>query len=173
MKRKLLSAILSLLLVFSMAMSVSASAVGIEDNSTTISPYAHDVEAKRELVNAKTLVKHPIGYAKGQPANGTVFSSPGGFYWSDGGFGNSVTLNLSLGWGPVSANVSVGSTGGTTGKFISSPYVNKPCKLFIYKDLSCKRYANYERLIGTTTWKFVGYDNVVTPTREYLEVKLV
>ena len=73
MKRKLLSVILSFLFVFSMAISVSASADGIEDGSTTISPRAHDVEAKRELVNTQTLVKHPIGYAKGQPSNGTVF----------------------------------------------------------------------------------------------------
>lgn len=93
MKRKLLSVILSFLFVFSMAISVSASADGIEDGSTTISPRAHDVEAKRELVNTQTLVKHPIGYAKGQPSNGTVFPSyGGGFYWVDGGFGNSVTL---------------------------------------------------------------------------------
>lgn len=77
MKRKLLSVILSFLFVFSMAISVSASADGIEDGSTTISPRAHDVEAKRELVNTQTLVKHPIGYAKGQPSNGTVFPSYG------------------------------------------------------------------------------------------------
>lgn len=38
MKRKLLSVILSFLFVFSMAISVSASADGIEDGSTTISP---------------------------------------------------------------------------------------------------------------------------------------
>lgn len=56
MKRKLLSVILSFLFVFSMAISVSASADGIEDGSTTISPRAHDVEAKRELVNTQTLV---------------------------------------------------------------------------------------------------------------------
>lgn len=88
MKRKLLSVILSFLFVFSMAISVSASADGIEDGSTTISPRAHDVEAKRELVNTQTLVKHPIGYAKGQPSNGTVFPSyGGGFYWVDGGVG--------------------------------------------------------------------------------------
>lgn len=105
MKRKLLSVILSFLFVFSMAISVSASADGIEDGSTTISPRAHDVEAKRELVNTQTLVKHPIGYAKGQPSNGTVFPSyGGGFYWVDGGFGNSVTLNLNLGWGPISTS---------------------------------------------------------------------
>lgn len=60
MKRKLLSVILSFLFVFSMAISVSASADGIEDGSTTISPRAHDVEAKRELVNTQTLVKHPL-----------------------------------------------------------------------------------------------------------------
>lgn len=150
MKRKLLSVILSFLFVFSMAISVSASADGIEDGSTTISPRAHDVEAKRELVNTQTLVKHPIGYAKGQPSNGTVFPSyGGGFYWVDGGFGNSVTLNLNLGWGPISTSVSVGSTGGTAGYFVSAP-VNKPCKLFVYRDLTCKRYANYERLIGTS-----------------------
>lgn len=172
MKRKHLSVMLSFLLVFSMAMSVSASAVGIEHDPTTISPNAHDVEAKRELVNTQTLVKQPIGYAKGQPANGTVFYSPGGFYWSDGGLGTNVNLNLTVGWGVVSANVSVGSTDGTSGTYISAP-LNKPCKLFIYKDLTCKRYANYERLIGTTTWRFTGYDNVVTPTRSYLEVRNV
>ena len=172
MKRKFLYATLSLLLVFSMAMSVSASAVGNGSDPTTVSPAAHDVEGKRELVNTQTLVKYPIGYAKGQPSNGTVFYSSGGFFWSDGGFGNSVSLSLSLGWGPVSASVSVGSTGGVTGYFIDAP-VNKPCKLFIYKDLTCKRYANYERVIGTTTWRFTGYDTVVTPTRTHYEVKLV
>lgn len=60
MKRKLLSVILSFLFVFSMAISVSASADGIEDGSTTISPRAHDVEAKRELVNTQTLVNTPL-----------------------------------------------------------------------------------------------------------------
>ena len=173
MKRKLLSVILSFLFDFSMARSVSATADGIEDGSTTISPRAHDVEAKRELVNTQTLVKHPIGYAKGQPSNGTVFPSyGGGFYWVDGGFGNSVTLNLNLGWGPISTSVSVGSTGGTAGYFVSAP-VNKPCKLFVYRDLTCKRYANYERLIGTSKWWFKGYNTVVTPTRNYFEVRLV
>ena len=173
MKRKLLSVILSFLFVFSMAISVSASADGIEDGSTTISPRAHDVEANRELVNTQTLVKHPIGYAKGQPSNGTVFPSyGGGFYWVDGGFGNSVTLNLNLGWGPISTSVSVGSTGGTAGYFVGAP-VNKPCKLFVYRDLTCKRYANYERLIGTSKWWFKGYNTVVTPTRNYFEVRLV
>lgn len=172
MKRKFMLMMLALLLTFSMVMSVSASAVETEYNPTTTSPRAHDVEGKRELVGTETYIKKPIGYAKGQPANGTVFSSPGGFFWVDGGFGNSVSLNLSLSWGIVSANISVGSTGGTSGYFISAP-VNKPCKLFIYKDLTCKRYANYERLIGTSTWRLTGYDTVVTPTRTYFEVRVV
>lgn len=94
------------------------------------------------------------------------------FIGSMGGFGNSVTLNLNLGWGPISTSVSVGSTGGTAGYFVSAP-VNKPCKLFVYRDLTCKRYANYERLIGTSKWWFKGYNTVVTPTRNYFEVRLV
>lgn len=174
MKRKRLSAMMSVILVFCMAMSVSASAVGIGGDSTTISPNAHDVEVKRELVRTQTLVKQPIGYAKGQLSNGTVFLSPGGFYWQDGGLGNSVNLNLSVGWGVVSASVSVGSTstGGVTGYFAEAP-VNKACKLYIYKDLTCNRYANYERLSSNSEWKFTGYDTTVIPTKIYLEVRPV
>lgn len=167
MKKRYLATVFAVLLLFSTILSPSAA--GIDNSPDVVSPTAHDVEYKRELVGEpKLFEKHPIGFASGQPANGTVFTSPGGFYWSDGGLLNSVDVSLGASWGIFS--ISVGSVGGT-GRYIDAP-TNTRCKLFIYKDIVCEKYANYERLRGSTgEWTFTGYENVAYVITEHLEIR--
>lgn len=169
MKKRLLSFIFFVILLLSMALP--AFALNPDNGPDIASPNAHDMEYKRELVCPPELVEDmEIGFASGQPANGTVFASPGGFYWKDGGLFNSVDVNFSVSWGIVSASISVGSTGGT-GEYISAP-TNTRCKLFIKKDIEVARYANYERMRGSTgAWTFTGYEDVVTVVGYELEVR--
>jgi hypothetical protein len=54
-------------------------------------------EYKLEKVGTNVAKKVKIGDAANQPANGTVFSSTGGFYWSDGG--NETSVSFSVGYG--------------------------------------------------------------------------
>lgn len=168
MKKRILSFIFSIFLLLSMM--VPAFALNAGDGSDVVRPTAHDVEYKRTLVSSESIDETPIGFASGQPANGTIFTSPGGFFWNDGGLFNSVDISFSVSWGIVSASVSVGSTG-TTGESISAP-TNTRCKLFIYKEFTVDRYANYERVRGSTgAWTFTGYEDIVTTTGHRLEVR--
>lgn len=83
-------------------------------------------------VGKTKVTKKGIGYAGNQKSGGTVFTSPGGFYWQDGGYKTSVSFSSNFGYDPVSTSFDV-SRGSQqkTGVWISSPYVNKPCKLYI------------------------------------------
>lgn len=166
MRKRAFSAIFAILLVWSIALPAAAAYVPDE-----ISPHAHDVEYKSELVSSSSWIKYPVGFAGGQPKNGTVFTNSGGFFWTDGG--NNVSVDLTVSWGIVSANISSGSVAstGSTSQWTSAP-TNTPCKLFIYKDIRCDRYAQYERLRGSTgPWNLVGYDEDVYTERVYLEVR--
>ena len=164
-KRMLLKRmLLSIVMCLTMALGLVMPAWAADD---MVSPAAHDMEYKTELVSSQSLPKQEIGFAKGQNANGTTFSSSGGFYWTDGG--NLVDVSLSVSWGVASVSISAGSVGGT-GMFITAP-ANTPCKLFIYKDLVVKRYKEYERLSGTATWNFIGYKTGVEEVGTHLEVR--
>ncbi|WP_349948564.1 hypothetical protein ABFV83_09100 [Lacrimispora sp. BS-2] len=92
---------------------------------------------KLEKVGTNVAKKVKIGYAANQPANGTVFSSTGGFYWSDGGYETSVSF--SVGYGVFSMSVSPGKTG-ASGKWVTSPYLNTPVKLLISKNITVTKY---------------------------------
>lgn len=131
---------------------------------------AGDTEYKKELVETKSFTKKYIGVAAGQPSNGTVFSSPGGFYWSDGG--NNVDVSFAMTAGVVSLGISAGKTG-TTGQYISSPYVNRACKLHIYKDVTVYKHAIYKRISSGSAWTLDSYVYTTDETRAYLEVRAV
>lgn len=125
-------------------------------------------EYKLEKVGTNVDTKTKIGYAANQPANGTVFASKGGFYWSDGG--NETTVSFSVGYGVFSMSVSPGKTG-TSGTWIQSPYVNTAVKLLIYKDITVTKYDKYRKPIaGNGKWEYVGNEYAKVPTRNYLEV---
>lgn len=137
------------------------------------SPRMDEVVEKWEKVSTKTVTKKGIGYAANQKANGTVFSSPGGFYWQDGG--NDVYVGISLNFGAgltsFSLAVSPGKTA-TTGVWISSPYVNQACKLYIYKDLEITQYKVYRKnkYAPDSAYQFVGYQYTKVDTKDYLTV---
>lgn len=163
--KKYLSVFLAVLVVFSTILAPAAEAISL--SSDIVTPAAHDVEYRRDLVNESNPTEYAIGFANGQPSNGTTFTSEGGFYWTDGGLFNSVEVNLGASWGIFS--ISAGSVGGT-GDYISAPK-GVPCKLFVYKTIICRKYANYERLRGATDWTFTGYETVTEITNHRLEVR--
>jgi hypothetical protein len=182
MKRKLIS----LVLVLVMSMSLSAPALASDATmpiGTTveipiyeplatdqISPMAHDMEYKSELVGTITKTKVSIGPAGGQPANGSVLPAGSSFIWNDGGYDTSVSISIT--WGVFSVSVSPGHIGDSTGCSVPA-LANKACKLYVYKDITTYKYAEYERLIGTSTWRLTGYRYGHAATKLYLEVKAV
>lgn len=135
-----------------------------------IGPKAHDVEYKSELVGTITKTKVYIGPAGGQPINGSVLPAGSYFIWNDGGYDKSVSISIT--WGVFSVSVSPGYVGGSTGQAVPA-LANRPCKLHVYKDITTYKYAEYERLYGSSTWKLTGYRYGHAATRLYLEVKAV
>ena len=126
-----------------------------------------EYEYKLEKVGTNVATKTKIGYAANQPANGTVFASKGGFYWSDGG--NETSVSFSVGYGVFSVSVSPGKTG-TSGTWIQSPYANS-VKLMIYKDITVTKYDKYRKpTAGNGKWEYAGNEYAKVPTRNYLEV---
>lgn len=125
---------------------------------------------KVELVNTTQFINKRIGYADNQPSRGTEFSSPGGFYWSDGN--PYVDVSFSIGYKAVSLSIGVGKTG-TSGQYISSPYTYTPVKLVISKDMRVSEYKVYQTNDYGSTWYFAGYSYAVNPTRNYLSVEKV
>ncbi len=132
-------------------------------------PATNDYEYKAVLVGTQTNKKVRIGYAGNQPVNGTSFASPGGFYWTDGGY--DVSVSVSFAYELFSVSVSAGKTG-ASGTWISSPYINIPCKLLIYKDIEVSKYQLYRRLIMRPElgWEYTGDSYTTRPTLNYLEV---
>jgi hypothetical protein len=135
---------------------------------TSISPLADIGWYYKEVkVDSKTAVKVPIGYAGGQPLNGTVFpNTTSGFYWNDGGY--NVSVSISVGYGPMSVSVSCGSTGGT-GYYVNAPIANKAVKLYIYKDLTTTRYKLY-KVYYSGQQQFLNYTYKTVPTRNYFTI---
>lgn len=125
-------------------------------------------------VSTQKVVKKAIGYAGNQKSGGTVFSSTGGFYWQDGGYNTSVDVSVSFGYGPVSLGLSIprGSSQ-TTGQWITSPYINRACKLYIHKDIEITAYAVYTKPKYSGNWTFSRYQYVPVETRDYLSVRAV
>lgn len=148
-----------------MALTMVAVAANVSDG---VSPNAHDVEYKRELVNREKFLKVPIGKAGGQPRSGWYFTQPTWITWSDGG--NKVDVSLSVSWGVVNASISAGkasSSGSVVSVSMEAP-MNQYCYLYIHRDIVCERYANYERLRGSTgAWRLVDYDEVVYADTPY------
>ena len=137
----------------------------IIENEKKLAP---EYEYKYVKVGSQTKTKVKIGYAAGQKSNGTVFSSPGGFYWQDGG--NNVSISVSVAYGVFSVSASPGSVQ-NSGKWISSPYVGKPCKLLIYKDIEISKIEVYrKRAMTSESWKLYKTEYPSKETREYLEV---
>lgn len=128
-------------------------------------------EYKTELQGSNIAKKVRIGYAGNQPANGTYFSSPGGFYWTDGGY--EIDVSVSVSYGIFSVSIARGSAG-SSGSYISSPYINKACKLLIYKDIKVSHYKIYRRpIMGPNVWEFVNDTYTQVPVANYLDVVLV
>lgn len=130
---------------------------------------------KNELIATKTVSKVPIGFAANQPSNGTVFASTGGFFWQDGGNNVSLSLSVGLAYGPVSVSVSASpGSSSNTGSYIQSPWINKPVKLFIYKDIQVSQYKAYRKArMGNGGWEYIRTFETSTPTTNYLEVKKI
>lgn len=178
--------LVSLVLVLVISIPCSAQALAFEDTmpagstvqvsvyeplaADQVSPKAHDMEYKSELVDTQTALKVYIGPAGGQPANGSVLPAGSHIVWNDGGYDTSVSISIS--WGAFSVSVSPGHVGGNTGYSIPA-LANRACKLYVYKDITTYKYAEYERLIGTSTWRFTGYRYGHAATRNYLEVRAV
>lgn len=126
-------------------------------------------EYKIEQQGYQTATKVGIGYAGNQLLTGTVFATEGGFYWTDGGYETNVSFNV--GYGGFSLGVSRGKTGGESGKYIKSPYVNQACKLYIHKDIRVSHAKAYRRNYNTTgPWIFDSDLYASVPVRDYLTV---
>jgi len=126
-------------------------------------------EYKHVFIDSEEHIKVPIGYAGNQPGKGTVFTSQGGFYWQDGG--NEIDVSLSVGHKYFYIGVSKGNVE-TTGTWISSPYINQYCKLFIYKDIKVKAYKLYRKplMMPNASWEFLRDYCTSTETADYLHV---
>lgn len=157
MKRKIMPILLSTMLLITTIVPISFAE---SLSSAEIKPYAHDVEMKRELVNTD-YEKTGYKVAGGQPSGGVKFTtSGGGFNWSSGG--SSLPVSFSLGYGVVSTSIDLGNTSSGVGYSIKSPYVNQFCKLYIDTTVEIKRYAVYQRYIGTNSpWTFVRYETII------------
>lgn len=139
-----------------------------QKSDTDISPQANDWDYKWVDVDSKTLTKVRIGEAGNQPSKGTVFTSPGGFFWQDGS--PFVELSLGFTFGKVTVNAAKGSVG-STGDYISAP-VDVPCKLIIYKDIKVTKYAVYRKKPFTSQeWTFDRYEYRSEYPRVYLVVE--
>ncbi|KQL33984.1 hypothetical protein AN960_20310 [Bacillus sp. FJAT-25509] len=111
-------------------------------------------EYKNELAGTQTAKKVKIGYAAGQPPKGTIFHSPGSFYWSEGG--SKVTVTITVAYGAYSLGVTPGTISGT-GVVVKSPYKGQAVKLLIHKDIKVKKYKQYRKAVmGSGTWEYVG-----------------
>lgn len=111
-------------------------------------------EYKTELVGTQIAKKVKIGYAEGQPPKGTIFHSPGSFYWSNSG--SKVTVTISVAYGAYSIGVTPGSISGT-GVVVTSPYRGQAVKLLIHKDIEVKKYKQYRKTVmGSGKWEYVG-----------------
>lgn len=125
-------------------------------------------------VGKKKFIKKEIGFAGNQKRDDTVFKTSGGFYWQDGGYKTSVNFSFGVGYGPISASLSI-STGSkeSTGQWIPSLYVNRACKLFIHKDVEIATYAVYSKPKYSGSWTFSSYQHTSVDTRDYLSVRAV
>lgn len=180
--KKLISLLLALVISISFSIPAFAFEVTMPVESTVqiptyetlttgqVGPKAHDVEYKSELVGTITTPKVYIGPAGGQPTNGSVLPAGSYFIWNDGGYDKSVSISIT--WGVFSVSVSPGHVGDSTGYSVPA-LANRPCKLHVYKDITTYKYAEYERLYGSSTWNFIGYRYGHAATRLYLEVKAV
>lgn len=111
-------------------------------------------EYKNELAGTQIAKKVKIGYAEGQPVKGTIFHSPGSFYWSDGG--SKVTVTITVAYGAYSLGVTPGTVNGT-GVVVKSPYTGQAVKLLIHKDIEVKKYKQYRKAVmGSGPWEYVG-----------------
>lgn len=81
---------------------------------------------------------------------------------------------MNVGWGPLSFSVSRGREGGTT-NFIGTNIINKPLKLYIYKDIRVSRYKIMRRptMASDQPWEFVEFFQTAVPTRNYLTIKIL
>lgn len=138
---------------------------------STITPRAHDMESKREVVGTYVDTKRRIGFAGGQPANGVVMSD-GYIYYVDSG--NEVPISITCNLGKISVGISSGYVSNSVTGYSVRAIPNTPCKLVVYKDITVTKYAVYERLAGSDLpWKFVHYVTFAEPTRLYLEAEAV
>ncbi|GEM02943.1 hypothetical protein SAMN05421839_1723 [Halolactibacillus halophilus] len=130
-------------------------------------------EYKSVLQDSKELLNVSIGWAGNQPSRGTVFSSSGGFIWNSGGYYSNVTLNI--GYGPISASFPKGSVGGSTGTYISSPWINTPVKLHIARDIKVSNYKVYGKyyMDPTNNWQYFKSEQTAVSFRNRLTVKKV
>lgn len=125
------------------------------------------IEERRRLVSTSKVTKKPIGFASNQPSRGIVFENGRGtIYWSEGG--SSVSVSLGANFGGASVSVTVGRiASGVTGYGISVPK-NTPVKLYIYKDLTIRKYEVDYIWYGVRGTKI---EYRAEPTRVYLEAR--
>ncbi|MGL5711991.1 MAG: hypothetical protein ACRCX2_03155 [Paraclostridium sp.] len=115
--------------------------------------------------------KANIGYAGNQPIGGTVFNSPGGFFWQDGG--SNKTVSISVGYGTFSVSVPLGKVTGSSGQYISSPWTKVPVKLHVAKDIKVQKYNVYRKPKYGGQWQFYKVDYTKIPYRNHLSVRKV
>ena len=86
--------------------------------------------------------------------------------------GSNTTVSVSVSYGIFSIGVTPGKISKTTGQYIASPYIKKPCKLLIHKDIKVTKYKQYRKsTMGTgSKWVFTGYVYTKIPTVNYLSV---
>lgn len=130
----------------------------------------YDYEYVSKPSGSPVTVKKGIGFAGGQPSNGTVFNSPGGFLWQDGGYNQSVSIGI--GGKLFSISVSAGKVNATTGIYISAP-AKVPVKLYVSKDIKSQKYIVYRKNIATGSMTYYSEHYTHTPVRNYFDVKKV
>ncbi len=134
--------------------------------SNGIQPMVTGIDYEYVLVRTDPVVKLPIDYAYNQQINGVVFiGNPGYIFWVDGGTTENFSLNL--GYGPISISVSPGSKSSVVGGYMAYCPADIACKLFVYRDLTVRRYAVYKIQYGVRT--FAYYVVTSTSTKVYLE----
>lgn len=143
-----------------------------------VKPNAHNVDIKLVPVERK-LASTGFREAPGQPRDGYIFPSSGGFImWRNGGNNVALSVSLSTIGKPYSLSLSLGSASSSafgTGVNVPKEYLNRHVKLYVNRTTEVVVYKVYEKRENTNTpWKFARYETRPNPdVRSKFEIRKV
>lgn len=154
MKKKFKKAI-AVILTAAMAMSVGVPAFAAVGNQETIEPQDHVMEGKMELVDTEEKWVRNL-LVPGQAAKGEIYPE-GSFIFCEPSEGETFDVSVAFSWGVFSVTIDPGYISGASGRGIIVE-TDQPCLLYVDKLIESRKYAVYERLMGTNgAWNFIGY----------------